>query len=82
MSERACPGCGLRMPASAAPLGDTYYNTSAECWSLFGEVLNENINMLNMCRDIGFDVRRDPKEPAVSLVSLDLAKADAALAAD
>jgi hypothetical protein len=39
MNERACPGCGLRMPASAAPPGDTYYNTSAECWSVFGEVL-------------------------------------------
>jgi len=42
-SERACPGCGLRMPASAVPLGDTYYNTSAECWSVFGEVLARDV---------------------------------------
>jgi acetyltransferase len=58
------------------------YARSEGLKSLFGEVLNENINMLNMCRDIGFDVKRDPNEPAVSLVSLDLATAGAALAAD
>jgi acetyltransferase len=58
------------------------YARSEGLKSLFGEVLNENVNMLNMCRDIGFEVRRDPKEPAVSLVSLDLAAAAAALAAD
>jgi acetyltransferase len=46
--------------------------------SLYGEVLNENTTMLAMCRQLGFEVRRDPQEPRVSLVSLDLAKAGAA----
>lgn len=27
------------MPASTTPLSGTYYNTSAECWAVFGEVL-------------------------------------------
>ncbi len=46
--------------------------------SLFGEVLNENITMLAMCRQLGFEVRADPHETGASLVSLDLAKASAA----
>ena len=58
------------------------YARSEGLKSLFGEVLNENINMLNMCRDLGFEVRRDPDEPRLSLVSLDLASAGASLAAD
>ena len=38
--ESTCPGCGLRMPQrEALPAGETYYNTSAECWSVFTEVL-------------------------------------------
>jgi acetyltransferase len=45
--------------------------------SLFGEVLNENTTMLAMCRQLGFEVRGDPHEQRVSLVSLDLAKARA-----
>jgi acetyltransferase len=40
--------------------------------SLFGEVLNENRNMLAMCRELGFDVRSDSQEPGVCRVSLDL----------
>jgi acetyltransferase len=48
--------------------------------SLFGEVLNENTTMLAMCRQLGFEVRADPNESGVSLVSLDLAKARAGAA--
>jgi acetyltransferase len=48
--------------------------------SLFGEVLNENTTMLAMCRQLGFEVRGDPHEQRVSLVSLDLAKARAGTA--
>lgn len=40
--------------------------------SLFGEVLNENITMLAMCRELGFKVAGDPEEPRVSVVSFDL----------
>jgi len=50
------------------------YARSEGLKSLFGEVLNENETMLTMCRNLGFDVRRDPAERGVSLVSLDLAK--------
>jgi acetyltransferase len=57
------------------------YARSEGLKSLFGEVLNENINMLNMCRELGFDVKRDPRERGLSLVSLDLtAEAGAGLA--
>jgi acetyltransferase len=41
--------------------------------SLTGEVLNENMTMLSMCRDLGFTVTRNPDEPGVLTVSCDLA---------
>jgi hypothetical protein len=37
--EITCPGCGLRMPASERASFDGYYNASAECWSVYTEVL-------------------------------------------
>lgn len=37
-----------------------------------GQVLNENTTMLNMCRDLGFDVRPDPQDPNTHLVRLPL----------
>lgn len=43
--------------------------------SLFGEVSNENITMLAMCRELGFDVTSNPGEPGISSVSLNLAPA-------
>jgi acetyltransferase len=43
--------------------------------SLFGEVSNENITMLAMCRELGFDVTSNPGEPGISSVSLKLAPA-------
>jgi acetyltransferase len=40
--------------------------------SLYGEVLNENTTMLEMCRDLGFKVTGDPEERRLSAVSFDL----------
>lgn len=37
--ESVCPGCGLKMPAGASTNKHGYYNTSAECWGLYTEVL-------------------------------------------
>ena len=34
-----CPGCGLQMPPAARAHYDGYYHTSAECWSVYTEVL-------------------------------------------
>src|SRR5215471_17237654 len=34
---RNCPGCGVRLPLSAAS-ADTRYHASAECWLLYGEL--------------------------------------------
>ena len=40
MSDRStCPGCGLELPASPEPSYDGYYNTSPECWAIYGQVL-------------------------------------------
>jgi acetyltransferase len=39
-----------------------------------GQVLAENTNMLEMCRELGFDVTADPDEPGVCLVKLALAR--------
>ena len=35
---KRCPGCGLEMPEGQATY-DQYYNASAECWSVYTEVL-------------------------------------------
>lgn len=39
-----------------------------------GHVLDENTKMLEMCRRLGFTLKRDPQEPGVLLVSYELAK--------
>ena len=40
--EAICPGCGLKMPAHEATAPPrSYYNTNAECWDLYTEVLGE-----------------------------------------
>ena len=44
LREVACPGCGLRMPASDNASYDGYFNTSGECWSVFTEVLGAEYN--------------------------------------
>ncbi len=40
--------------------------------SVRGQVLRENITMLQMCRELGFRVAADPEEPAVVVVTLQL----------
>ena len=40
--------------------------------SLYGEVLNENTTMLEMCRDLGFKIASDHEEPRLSMVSFEL----------
>ncbi len=35
-----------------------------------GQVLQENAAMLNMCRELGFSIAHDPKDPEVCLVKL------------
>lgn len=37
-----------------------------------GQVLDENVTMLDMCRNLGFAVTADPEEPGVRAVRLDL----------
>ena len=38
-TDSVCPGCGLMMPARDTAAARSYYNTSAECWDLYTEVL-------------------------------------------
>ena len=40
-SSRPCPGCGLVLPRDDTATYDGDYNTSAECWSVYSEVLAE-----------------------------------------
>ncbi|HEY0292116.1 MAG TPA: bifunctional acetate--CoA ligase family protein/GNAT family N-acetyltransferase [Hansschlegelia sp.] len=40
--------------------------------SISGQVLAENRSMLAVCRELGFDVRTDPDDASIRLVSLDL----------
>ncbi len=39
---------------------------------IYGSVLSENVNMLKMCRELGFSVRRNPEDETVYIVTLDL----------
>jgi acetyltransferase len=48
------------------------YATAEGLKSLCGQVLADNITMLAMCRELGFDVKTDPKDSGIVLVSLDL----------
>jgi acetyltransferase len=41
--------------------------------TVHGEVLNENITMLQMCRDLGFGIADDPDEAGIKRVTLKLA---------
>lgn len=41
--------------------------------TVHGQVLNENLTMLQMCRDLGFGIADDPGEPGVKRVTLKLA---------
>jgi acetyltransferase len=48
------------------------YARSEELQFLDGYVLSENSRMLDMCREMGFDFRRDPDDAAIMHVSLKL----------
>jgi acetyltransferase len=39
-----------------------------------GQVLNENTAMLAMCRELGFDIARDPDDPDICVVKLAIGK--------
>jgi acetyltransferase len=47
---------------------------------LSGVVLRENITMLTMCRELGFDIKSDPRDTSVVIVTLDLLTPQAAKA--
>ena len=42
---------------------------------LFGHVLADNTTMLSMCEGLGFDVRADPEDPSLRIVTLDVTRA-------
>jgi acetyltransferase len=48
------------------------YSKSEGLKVIFGEVLQENRIMLQMCRDLGFEVKADPVEPGICNVKLRL----------
>jgi acetyltransferase len=49
------------------------YTKSEGLKVIFGDVLRENRIMLQMCRDLGFEVKSDPVEPGICNVKLSLA---------
>ncbi len=40
--------------------------------TLYGTVLKENATMLQMCQELGFEVKRDPDDPMLFAVTLDI----------
>ncbi len=40
---------------------------------LYGTVLKENVTMLQMCQELGFELKRDPDDPMLYAVTLDIA---------
>ena len=53
------------------------YGANRGIQRLYGEVLSDNHPMIAMCQDLGFAIRRDPEDPLIQYVSLDLTKAAA-----
>lgn len=47
---------------------------------LYGEVLSENSNMLQMCAELGFDLAESPRDPTVRIVTLSIGAAAASTA--
>jgi allophanate hydrolase subunit 1 len=43
-AESRCEGCGLVMPAGTPIAYDGYFNASAECWSVFTEVIGREFS--------------------------------------
>jgi acetyltransferase len=41
--------------------------------TVHGQVLQENAAMLDMCRNLGFQVKADPEDPSLVVVTLSLA---------
>ena len=48
------------------------YGKSEGLQTISGQVLNENVTMLSMCRNLGFDVKADPDDLGVQIVTLSL----------
>ncbi len=40
--------------------------------TLYGTVLKENATMLQMCQELGFEVKRDPDDAMLYAVTLDI----------
>ena len=49
------------------------YAKNEDLKRLSGVVLRENMTMLAMCRELGFDIKGDPRDASVVIVTLDLA---------
>lgn len=48
------------------------YARSEGLKALYGTVLHENATMVQMCEELGFEVKRDPDDPMLYAVTLDL----------
>jgi len=48
LKESLCPGCGLSPPARDLSAPRSYYNTSAEYWDLYTEVLGNEYSNANL----------------------------------
>jgi acetyltransferase len=48
------------------------YARSEGLKTISGDVLQENTIMLEMCRDIGFEIKTDPADPGICVVRLKL----------
>jgi acetyltransferase len=53
------------------------YARAEDIKSIEAQVLTENVTMLEMCREFGFEITSDPRDPDTCLVKLDVVKARA-----
>ena len=51
-AETVCQGCRLRFPHNLQATKRTSYNCSAECWSLFADVLGAEYNSVVVFRQV------------------------------
>lgn len=78
-----CPGCALALPPSTTSSYDGYYHVSAECWSVYTEVLAadfSNVVLFSQAHQLTVDTYavqhagggHNPKSICVHLVGLHL----------
>ena len=67
-----CDGIVAAIQIPLARLGFDSNRSGIGIRCIEGQVLQENTTMLDMCRQLGFQIVDDPNDPMINLVRLEL----------